>query len=383
MIDLRKWFRLSPRRAAVTGPDGAATKRSQVSGLERRFVRIQFTTAQRMRLYEKLARFVANGVPLTHALDELYLHVSFEGRKPKTSSAVAVDSWRSALRNGQTLSQSLQGWAPTMERSLVQAGEMSGRLDKALEDVLFLNTASKQIRSALGGLLYPLVLLSCTVFFMWIFGTQVVPVFAQILPVDRWEGNAATLAGLARFVNGGLWPTLAAVIALLCFALASLPRWTGPLRRHLERFPPWSVYRTAAGCGFMASLSALLHAGVPAPTALKLMYQNANPWYAQRVAAIRRALLNGANDVGDAMYRAGYDFPSRDMVMDIRAYAALDGFEEMLEKLSRQWLSESVRAIQSQTAAMRTGAIILMAGVFGWIISSMFELQQQVSAAAT
>ena len=70
------------------------------------------------------------------------------------------------------------------------------------------------------------------------------------------------------------------------------------------------------------------------------------------------------------------------MVMDIRSYAALDGFEMMLERLSRQWQEESVEFISNQMSILKNAAILIMGGVFMWIVSGMFSLQQQISNAA-
>jgi len=333
-------------------------------------------------LYEKLARFISNGVPITNALDEIYVHVSVEGKKPKATAALVVDEWRRSIRNGRSLARAIQGWVPTDEVSVIDAGEISGRLDKALGDVIFINLARKRIRAAIFGLIYPMVLVTATCFYLYIFGTEVVPAFTQVLPVDKWKGTGAQMAKLANFVRHDMAPMMVVLIILLIVSLATLGTWTGRLRQFFDRFPPWSLYRLSIGSSFLISLSALLHAGVPVPEALRIIHSTASPWYRERLSATRRLVLNGARNIGDALHRTGYKFPSWEMVIDIRSYASLDGFEDMLDRLSHQWLDESVSLIQAQMDVLRNIAIVVMGLMFMWIAAGMFALQEQISNAA-
>jgi len=366
---------------------GKAARKKQdgpkaLSGADLWLTRRTFSAKMRMRLYEKLGKFIANGVPITHALDEIYIHVSLEGKKPKATAAVVVDDWRRSIRNGRSFARAITDWASPDELSVLDAGEISGRLDKAIEDVLFINVARKRIRSAIFGLIYPVVLIATTCFYLYIFGNQVVPAFEQVLPVNKWTGTGAQMAVLAHFVTDWMLPLLLACGGVLAVILATLGSWTGRLRRVFDHIPPWSLYRLAIGSSFLISLGALLHAGVPVPEALRIIHQTASPWYKERLAATRRLVLNGARNIGDALHQTGYSFPSWEMVIDIRSYASLDGFEDMLDRLSRQWLEDSVALIQAQMDMLRNAAIVVMGLMFMWIAAGMFTLQQQISNAA-
>jgi type II secretory pathway component PulF len=368
---------------AVKAPRVRSETRKPLSDFERKFLKFQLSGKLRMRIYEKLGKFVANGVPVTQALDEIYNHMSLEGKKPKAVAAMVIDEWRRGVRNGRSFARAIQGWAPTGEVSVLDAGEVSGRLDRAIEDVLFVYSASKRIRSALFGLVYPIVLLGTTCLYLYIFGTKVVPAFQEVLPVAQWEGAGKQMAALAQFVRVGLLPTLVGVGAVVVLIVASFGRWTGKIRQKFDKFPPWTLYRLTVGSSFLISLGALLHAGVSVPEALRVIHATASPWYRERLVATRQQVLNGARNIGDALHKTGFEFPSAEIVMDIRSYAALDGFEDMLDKLSRQWLDESVKMIQGQMDVLRNASIIIMALIFMWIANGMFALQQQISQAAS
>ena len=363
-------------------PKKNQTKQQTMSGLELRFAKLSMNAKLRMSIYEKLGKYVANGVTLAQALAEIHLHLSRDGTKPKAPAAMAVEHWRKIVLNGQSFSKALQGWAPKNEISVLEAGEISGSFERAVQDVLFVYQSGKRVKSALAGLIYPLVLLATTCLYLNIFGSQVIPSFAAILPVERWEGTGKTLASLANFVDSGLFPLLGLLTALIVLSVLTMGTWTGRIRRYFDGIPPWSIYRLVVGSNFLISFGALLNAGISVPDALNILAKNASPWYRERLIATRRQVLNGARNIGDALNRTGFNFPSREMIIDIRSYSSLSGFEEMLDKLSRQWLDDAVVSINRQMDILRNVGIIIMGITFMWIAAGMFDLQQQMSDAA-
>ncbi|HFS8112822.1 TPA: type II secretion system F family protein [Enterobacter asburiae] len=353
-----------------------------LTGPDRFLAKFSMNGKARMSIYEKLGKFIGNGVPMTQALGEIYTHLTMDGKKPKNPKARIVNQWRRAVLNGQSFSRALEGWAPANEISVLEAGEISGRFEKAAQDVIFIYQSGRRIKSALAGLIYPLVLIGTTILYLYIFGNEVIPSFAAILPTEQWTGTGSTLAGLSDFVQNGLLITLITIAVIITIMLTTLGRWTGKFRSRVDKIPPWSIYRLVMGSNFLISLGALMGAGISVPDALQIISRNASPWYRERVIAARQEVLNGARNIGDALNRTGYEFPSWEMIIDIRAYASLAGFEDMLDKLSKQWLDDAVIAISKQMDVVRNIAIIVMGLLFMWIAAGMFDLQQQISDAA-
>lgn len=342
--------------------------------------KLLFTSQKRMRVFEKLSRYLSNGVPISFALSELYKFNSEGGKK--TVESRVIFKWSESIRNGKSLSDAMASWVPDDEIAIIAAGEISGDLSSSLNDIININNTKKRIRAALSGIIYPFVLIMTTCLYLHIFGTQVVPAFAGILPVEQWQGGGKTMYYLAVFVQEYLLYSLFFVFLMFLLMLTSFPRWTGPSRKVMDRIAPWSIYKTVFGCGFLLSLSSLIQAGVPAPEALRVIMKTANPWYKERLLSVRYRLLNGDQNLGEALHLSGYEFPSKTMITDLRSYASLGGFDEMLGKLSNQWQSETIASIDKQMSIFKNLAIVLMGGVFMWIVSGMFSLQQQISNAA-
>ena len=54
--------------------------------LETYLTKLLFGTKLRLRFYEKMSRYLVNGVPLSYALNELYQFTTDSGKKETTSS---------------------------------------------------------------------------------------------------------------------------------------------------------------------------------------------------------------------------------------------------------------------------------------------------------
>lgn len=351
----------------------------RLSPLAVKFLKLQFTSKQRTRIYTKLGKFLENAVPLIRALDIVRDHESDGGKKNTKPVVMILDDLINEIRNGKSFSLALQKWVNDEEVSILNAGEIAGTLHDSIKDILFIFKANKAIKSALGGLIYPIALVASTIFFLYIFSARVVPAFVQVLPRGKWKGQGAMLGNVSDFIMHWYIIIGCTVTVVLILIFVSFPHLTGRLRVRLDRFVPWSIYKTVKGCAFLIAFSALTKAGVTAPEVLNLLSKFANAWYTERLQATRRKLLNGSPNIGEALYTSGYEFPDKTTIIDMRSYAALSGADEMLDILSREALTSTVEKIQLQVGVLKNLAIVLMGFTFMFIISAMFDLQMQLT----
>jgi len=349
------------------------------SSLETWFIKLQFGSKMRTRVYRKLNRFLGNSVSLAQALDIMWGHASEDGKKPKAVQAIVLDEWRRQVRNGKSFGQAIQGWVPDSDRLVIEGGEIAGNLSVAIDKAVMISASSKKIRNTLvSGLAYPVVLLFVAIGFMVMFGMQVIPSFEEILPKEQWIGAGAQMAWMSDFVNTWLFPVLALLGVMIALVTFSLPRWTGPLRTRLDKYPPYSLYRLIIGSGFMLTVSGMIKSGIPIPTILSMLQRGASKWYREKLSRTLYHVNNGHN-LGDALHRTGFRFPDEETVQDLRAYASLNKFDETLEKLGTEWLEESVAKIEQQTGILRNIAFIVLGLIFAWIATGIFSLQQQIT----
>lgn len=347
--------------------------------IDDKFLKLQISDKARMAIYRKLMKFLRNGISLPKALDTLYLFASDDGRKPKAPQAQMLQAWRTKVRNGETLGRAINGWVPNQDVVVIASGENAGSTDVALQNAVFIKEGSKRIKSAIvGGLAYPTLLVMVVFAFLYIISSQVVPAFDSVVPKEQWTGNGATLATLADMVDLYMRPGIVAIVTSIVLLYFSLPRFTGKYRTKLDKYPPYSLYRLTMGSGFLLSMSGMISAGISVTKALRLMARDANPYYKERINGALKYVNEGKN-LGEALYMSGFNFPDKEAVMDLRAYASLDGFDKTLSALGEQWMEDSVEKIKAQSAILKNGAFIFLGVVFGWLVMAIFSLQQQIT----
>lgn len=348
--------------------------------LNRSFLKLQFGFKKRMRIYRKLSKYLTNSFPLAQALDELYTFAKESGRSGKVE-AIVLDEWRKSYAEGRGIAVAMLDWVPNSERLIIAGGEDSGKIALSLDKAIHVSSSSAKIRNTLiAGLLYPVLLFGLSIAFLWMFGTQVIPAFEEVLPREQWTGVGAQMAMLSDFVINWLAISLVGLGVLATGIGFSIPRWKKGLRVKFDRLPPWSLYRLVIGSGFMITLAAMLKSGIALPKALQIMSRYASPWYRERIMKTLH-LVNNGRGLGDALHQTGYQFPDRESVQDLRAYSKQSNVEDALEITANDWLEESVTAVQRQTALLRNLSFVLLAFIFGWIATGIFSIQSQIANA--
>lgn len=351
-----------------------------ISGLEASFARFafKFDTGGRRRLWMKLSKLIGNGVPILKALDTIHSFRMNTGGKSHPQT-IALREWMSGIENGKTLSQMLDGWTGPEERMLISAGEQSGTPEQSMISAARVLQAKSQINSAvLGGITYPAVLIGVAFAVLYVFGFMIVPAFLKIAPPEKWTGMAKSMISVSLFAKQWLWIIVGFLITIFIVFIYSLPRWDGKLRVRLDRYAPYSVYRVMNGSTWLIGLAALVEAGLRVETALQQLALTASPWMRTRINACLSGTRSGLN-MGDALSRSGYEFPDREIIMDLGVYSSLGGFDAALSILGKEWLEESVSQIQSRMNAVFGASIFLVGGLVAFMASGMMNMMLQMS----
>lgn len=345
---------------------------------ELKFSRFMFSSgmATRRRLWVKLAKLLANGVPILDALRSIHDRLVESGRA-KDPVAFAVGAWMDRIRNGHRLAAAIDGWVPRDEQMLIAAGEQSGRLNDALMNTAQIMVAKAKIRKAvIGGLTYPAVMFVVALLVLVMFSYKVIPEFAKVVPDDRWHGMARNMIDMANFTRHWLVVMVILAVAAVVGLFMSFPRWSNGFRLKLDRYPPYSIYRMLQGSAWTISLAALVSAGVRVENAVQQLGEGAGKWLSDRTQACLRGMRSGLS-LGDALAKSGYDFPDREIVDDLGVYSRLSGIDQALSIIGNEWIVESVETIQGMMKTIFGVSVLvvglLIAGMVGGLIG--MELQ--------
>lgn len=340
----------------------------------------EFNAKARERLYKKLSQLLKNGVSLDRALEQI---AGIEEKRRHTATAAVMRRWRNSIENGMNFGQCISPFVPSSESLLLETGGNSGRLMES-----FLNAAEsvaqqRRVKSAIiSAGSYPVLLILVLIAMLVMMSYNIIPAFAEVLPLDQWQGMSKSVADFANAIReNGLYyfGTIVAFVFLVSF---SLPRWRGSTRMFVENIPPWSIYRMWQGSSFLLSLASLMASGVKIDdNALKRLSARASPYLKERIFAVARQLTSGLN-LGEAMARTGFKFPEEELIDDLRVYATLKGFEDNLTAITREWVGEVEGKVTAAMKVLNTVALVLIAVTLGVLISSIFGVVQQIQDSA-
>jgi type II secretory pathway component PulF len=347
--------------------------------LNRRWAKLQFSESSRLRLYRKVAKMLANGLPLLKILEELRDRAAHNGEKPYEPLAIVLDDCRRLVQNGSTFGEALGFWIPDTERMIISAGEQAGQLEPTLLSVVDVVLAGKKIKAVIvSGLTYPIAILILIICYLYVFGTRVIPEFAKVVDPATWHGVAKSLYVMSQLVQHWMLPFVLTLVVIFSVVLWSMPRWCGSLRVLTDQIAPYSIYRLVVGSGFLMAFSALQHAGVTVEKSLIRLSDMAQPWLRERLDGALLGVKSGMN-CGEAFRNAGYQFPSEEMIDDLCVYAEYKGFSQALKTLADEWMEEGVETVSLQMKVLNGVAIVLLAVIISWLVAGFFGIQQEIA----
>jgi type II secretory pathway component PulF len=233
---------------------------------------------ERAELYHQIGIMLTAGITLPQALEQV------ERNSPRAIRP-AIQRLLANLREGFTLTDSLERlgrWIPSFDAALLEAGEMSGRLDASFKLLASYYTERAQMaRQVISDLLYPLFVFHFAVF---------------IFPFIQWFKTSNTLAFVLTIL-GILGPLYGAAffIVYACQGRHG-EHWRALIERTLRPIPMLGTARKfLALARLAAALEALLTAGVPIIEGWELAATaSGSPQLRRTVVGWKRALENGS-----------------------------------------------------------------------------------------
>jgi len=332
----------------------------------------------RKRIWLKLATLIENDIPILVALTSLYdRRVKIKGAND--FYALALKEWRDNVDNGMPLSAAAKQWIPASELQLLQAGDESGEASGALRACGDLITTTTKITWAIVmGVSYPTILVLIALGLVYTFGVVILPSFYLLAPDAHWTGAAAALVSFSTFIEHYFWYVVGGLFLIFGLFLSSLPRWDGPLRTKLDKAVPYSIYRTVTGSTWLIALSSMIKAGVVLESALKSMMVDASPWLKNRLLACITH-YNAGNNFGDALQKAGHDFPDVEIIDDLGIYSSVAGFDVALELIGKEWAEKAVEQVKIQSNVLFIAGIFAVGLLLAFMLLGLFSIQAQLS----
>jgi type IV pilus assembly protein PilC len=360
--------------------------------LEGLFQRFRNVRLRNLAIFSRqFATLVASGMPMLRSLHTL------EDQTEDKILKEAIVGVREDIEAGGSVAGAMDRHPKVFDplyRSVVRAGEGSGRLEEALERVAFhlekLDALHRQVRSAS---VYPAAVFGLALVVMLVVVAFIVPVFAGIYEeiASETPGAPTELPFMTRVTVGasdlvtGHWYVF---IFLIPLAVVGFLRWKKTERgrelwdRFKLRFPfkIGDVIQKIALARWSRTFSDMVASGVPILQSIRITGQTSG----------NVVVENAMEDVYDSVKRGGTVakpiqdhpiFPA--MVTHMVSVGEETGqLEHMLTKIADFYETEVDAKVKALTSLLEPVMICFVGGVVGFIVISMylpiFELYENI-----
>jgi type IV pilus assembly protein PilC len=349
--------------------------------LESIFQRFKSVNLRALAVFSRqFATLIASGMPMLRSLYTL------EAQTEDEMLEKAIAAVREDVEAGSSVAAAMEsqpGVFDPLYRSVVRAGEGSGRLEEALDRIAFqlerLDALRRQVRSAMT---YPAVVFGLALVVMIVVVAVIVPIFAGIFEEIAADspGESAELplmtqmtVGVSHFTTGH-WYILLGVTAIGIYAFL---RWKKTDRgRHQWdtlklRIPRiGDVVQKVALARWSRTFSGMISSGVPILQAIEISGETAgNTVIARAMDDVYASVKRGgtlAQPIGEHRI-----FPP--MVEHMVSVGEESGqLETMLTKIAEFYETEVDAKIKALTALIEPFMIIFVGGIVGFIVISMY-----------
>lgn len=327
-------------------------------------VKLAFGAKARADLYDIIANFVEDGMPVFEAISEVNLRLEQE-RSPIAEVTRGVQrAMRGRFGQAMTVGQALAYWVDPIEAMIIDAGAQAGRVDEGFRMAKRLCETNARVRATiLGESLYPLALVAMILTGLVMVGTIIVPVLSEILPRTKWPADAQVLGWLgdhALVISGLLLAGLAGIG--VAFGM-SKSRWVGASRDRFDAYVfPWNVSCSVKGALILSSISVMLKSGVPFDTILNQLGTAAGDWERYQLGRMR-AKLRAARPQGEALASEMY---AKAIRWQIELYGRMNNFAEAIDKLSHRVVDQVLARVRKTFAIVRYSIMFMVAAMIVW-----------------
>lgn len=343
----RPWHEMRPANASTRVADEF---RARGAGAAWALLKAKMAfKARQLKTVDKMTRLIDTGVDNNQAVQALYDQATSNGRRPDTALGYVFGDWQRRAAEGQTMSEFTSGWLPDDARPLIAAGEESSSIPRALQQYIFVAEKKKQMLSTVkDSLKVPLMNMVLIVVYLWVIAYKMTPVFAEAVPRSAWTGSLYLVGGLGDLIKDDLAYMMFGLVAVVGLIMWSMDHVLGKTRIRLDKFPPWSIYRQMYGANFMLSFAALYGAGIKDSDIMQILLRGSNRYYSERLRAYL-VYINQGVQIGDTLLATGFGFPDPELVADMQIYQTLPDLPTVMEKVSRQFVEDSIKRVKAGT----------------------------------
>ncbi len=321
----------------------------------------------------QFATMIDAGLPLVQCLEIL------SQQSDSKALCKAIKEVKEEVESGSTFAAALKKHPKIftdLYSNMVAAGEVGGILDTILNRLAAYMEKIVKLKSKIkGAMIYPACIISAAVLVTGILLVYVIPVFADLFNSFGQALPAPTqfVINLSNFTINNFWLIVGGIIATIGgFVFTSR---TDRGRYYLDkiglRVPVFGdLIRKSAIARFARTLGTLVSSGVPILDALTITGRTAGNKIIEEAIYATRSSISEGKTIAEPLI-ASKVFPP--MVCQMIAVGETTGaLDQMLQKIADFYEDEVDNAVANLTALMEPMVILLLGGLIGGLVVSMY-----------
>jgi type IV pilus assembly protein PilC len=322
----------------------------------------------------QLATMVASGMSILRSFHVLEDQTENEKLKEILSQV------RQDVEAGISLSDALEKYPDTFNElyiAMVRTGETAGMLEESLmrvaDQLEKADSLRRQVRAAMA---YPIMIGAFALVVMLALVAFLIPVFEGVFKDFNGKLPAITQISVtaSHLVTGKWW----LLIAITVGGIVGFKKWKKSPWGHRQwdtiklKIPAkiGDVILKIALARWSRTFSGLVHSGVPILQAIEITGKTAGNYHIEKAMADVRESVQRGGSIGEPLRRSTH-FPT--MVAHMVAVGEETGnLDGMLGKVADFYEDEVAAVIKALTSILEPVMIILVGGVVGFIVISMY-----------
>ncbi len=326
-----------------------------------------------IEFYHRLYQTLELGLPMLSALEENAVQL------PSRPMRRIVDEIRIAIENGNTFTAAISRFPKVfgkLDMAIIRMGEETGMLPKCLKDLSVFLEWKEEIRSTVKrAAIYPSFVIVVIVAVIGVWVGYVLPQLAELLVQMGVALPAMTrfTLGLSHFFkNWWVVITLSTVLSgIAVYLIQRTDKGGGQVHRYALKLPIiGGVISNIAMARLSHNFATMYQAGMSINGIFEILSENVlGNRYLERQLKNAFDAVQGGDSISDSFEKAG-GFPPL-LLGAVRNGETTGTLDVSFKRLGIYYDREAKRTVQTMIAAIEPISIIMLGGIFGFIILSI------------
>jgi type II secretory pathway component PulF len=347
---------------------------------QRKLFQLTFSSEDRIDIYDNMRQYLLDGIGLEDTFDKMIQNYTRRGKSPNNPIAMILKECSDNLSKGFTLAESLREWIPEQELSVIESCDLAGRAHDGFYNAIRISEGADKIQKSIKNTVkISLYLVSLMLGVISMICILLVPILVQSVPLQQWTPPQLSIYYLYIFITDYSFIFLLIILIISYIVMKALPKWTGDLRYHFDKYPPFSIYKRLFGATFILNVDAMESSDISIEDALTKMSESSrSAWFSEKIDATLNAISSGDTNLGTALDSAGYEFPSEEAIIKMQSLFETSNKEGSLKRFGDKWLEKTIKSVESTGEKIKIACLIGTGVGLCAIVAIMFSLIQKV-----